>query len=127
MPTIFYGDEAGLEGYRDPFNRMPFPWGKEDMRLVEYYRLIGKIRRENDIYKSGDFMIDHLDDKLLVFRRYDETQAYITVINNSDSDKEAIFDTPCDELISGKSESSFVVKAYGAAIFKATRGATLEI
>ena len=127
MPTIFYGDEAGLEGYRDPFNRMPFPWGKEDMRLVEYYRLMGKIRHENDIYKSGDFEINHLDDKLLVFRRFDENYSYITVINNSDSDREAIFDMECDELISCKTESSFIVKAYGAAIFKAKRGSILEI
>ena len=127
MPTIFYGDEAGLEGYRDPFNRMPFPWGKEDMRLVEYYRLMGKIRYDNDIYKSGDFEINHLDDNLLVFRRFDENYSYITVINNSDSDREANFDMECDELISGKTESSFIVKAYGAAIFKAKRGSTLEI
>ncbi|MBR0304000.1 MAG: glycoside hydrolase family 13 protein, partial [Clostridia bacterium] len=27
IPSIFYGDEAGLEGYHDPFFRRPFPWG----------------------------------------------------------------------------------------------------
>ena len=29
-PSIYYGDEAGMEGYRDPFNRRTFPWGRED-------------------------------------------------------------------------------------------------
>ena len=46
---------------------------------------------------------------------------------NSDSDREAIFNTKCVELISGKTDKAFVVKAYGAAIFKAKRGLILEI
>ena len=29
IPCVYYGDEAGMEGYRDPFNRVCFPWGHE--------------------------------------------------------------------------------------------------
>ena len=43
VPSIYYGDEAGLEGYRDPFNRRPFPWGKEDGELVNFCRIIAEI------------------------------------------------------------------------------------
>jgi hypothetical protein len=106
---------------------MPYPWGKEEKRLVEYYRLMGRIRHENDIYKSGDFKVDHLDDTLLVLRRYDDNEAYITVVNNSDTDRETIFDTPATELISNKVSDTFTVKAFGACIFKVARGSTLEI
>ncbi|MDD2268563.1 MAG: glycoside hydrolase family 13 protein [Eubacteriales bacterium] len=39
-PCIYYGDEVGMEGYRDPFNRRPFPWGKEDDNLLSFVRII---------------------------------------------------------------------------------------
>ena len=29
-PTVFYGDEAGMQGFEDPLNRGTFPWGGED-------------------------------------------------------------------------------------------------
>ena len=127
IPTIFYGDEAGLEGYRDPFNRMPFPWGKEDMRLVDYFRQIGKIRLENSIYKSGSFKINHLDNKLLIFERYDDDLSYVTVINNSDEDLVANFDQQATDLINAKSGEKFLISAFGAYVFKAKRNTTIEI
>ncbi len=45
VPSVYYGDEAGMEGYKDPFNRGYFPWGKENEDLTEFYRSLGKIRR----------------------------------------------------------------------------------
>ena len=126
VPTIFYGDEAGLEGYRDPFNRMPFPWGKEETRLVEHYRLMGKIRHENEVYKAGDFSLDYIDDSLLVFRRYNDNEAFITVVNNADYDREVEFDSPVKELICNKENSKFLIKAYASSIFKVERGTSLE-
>ena len=42
VPAIYYGDEAGMEGYTDPYNRGPYPWGREDQDLVNHYKkLIG--------------------------------------------------------------------------------------
>ena len=38
MPCVYYGDEAGMEGTGDPFNRAPFPWGKEDKELQAFFR-----------------------------------------------------------------------------------------
>lgn len=44
-PSIYYGDEAGLTGGRDPMNRRPYPWGKEDPALLSFYRELGRLRR----------------------------------------------------------------------------------
>ena len=44
VPCIYYGDEAGLEGYRDPFNRGCYPWGGEDEGLLSWYRSLGALR-----------------------------------------------------------------------------------
>jgi glycosidase len=30
IPSIFYGDEVGVQGYEDPINRRTYPWGNED-------------------------------------------------------------------------------------------------
>lgn len=127
IPTIFYGDEAGLEGYRDPFNRMPFPWGREDMRIVSHYKKIGKIRLENDVYKSGDFKLLHLDENLLVFERIDHEKAYITVVNNSDNDIEAFFSNPTTELITDCTEMNFTISARNTNIFKTDKNSIMEI
>ena len=45
VPSVFYGDEAGVEGHRDPFCRRPYPWGREESALVETVRFLGELRR----------------------------------------------------------------------------------
>ncbi len=44
VPCIYYGDEAGMEGYGDPFDRGPYPWGHEDAELIAWYRALGAAR-----------------------------------------------------------------------------------
>ena len=56
VPSVYYGDEAGLEGGADPFNRCCFPWGGEDCELVRRYAELGRIRRENDCFAGGEFV-----------------------------------------------------------------------
>ncbi len=45
VPCVYYGDEAGMEGYSDPFNRGPFPWGHEDRDAFTIYRNAINLRR----------------------------------------------------------------------------------
>lgn len=47
VPCVYYGDEAGLQGFKDPLNRRPYPWGREDAELLAHYRLLGKIRTDD--------------------------------------------------------------------------------
>ncbi|HIZ20585.1 MAG TPA: glycoside hydrolase family 13 protein [Firmicutes bacterium] len=55
VPCVYYGDEAGMEGYRDPFNRGCYPWGKEDGGLLHWYRRLGQLRRNCPALRQGDF------------------------------------------------------------------------
>lgn len=48
LPSIFYGDEAGMEGFGDPFCRRPYPWGREDENLREHYRVLAHLKREEN-------------------------------------------------------------------------------
>lgn len=47
VPSLYYGDETALQGYADPLNRRTYPWGKEDFEMLDYYRFLGRLRREN--------------------------------------------------------------------------------
>jgi len=83
VPCIFYGDEAGMQGYRDPFNRRPFPWGKENNSLTEFYKMIGNIRVKNSVYKSGSIKLIRCDEDILAFARFERREFIVTVINRS--------------------------------------------
>ncbi len=56
IPCLYYGDEAGLYGYRDPFNRGCYPWGNEDTALVEFFRELGQFRSRQKLLEKGEFI-----------------------------------------------------------------------
>ena len=124
IPAIFYGDEAGLEGYHDPFNRMPYPWGREDHNLINFYRSVGRVRTENPIYKEGKFELIHIDSDTLVFKRYDDEYSYVTFVNNTRLPRRVDFDAPASALVLADETAknySFELPAYSAQIFKVER------
>lgn len=83
VPCIYYGDEAGLEGYRDPFNRGCYPWGKEDGALVDWYRALGRLRREASCLKEGDFAAVRGNADIVCFLRRDERETLLCAVNRS--------------------------------------------
>ncbi len=121
IPTVFYGDEAGVEGFSDPFNRMPYPWGRENRSLLEHYRKIGTLRRSSSIYKDGAFKLLYLDDDLLVFMRYNKSREYITVFNNSDKTYVIEFMNDCKSLISGKKGRDFELQPMSTDVFRTVK------
>ena len=84
VPCIYYGDEAGMEGYRDPFNRLPYPWGKEDQNILNHYKRIGKIRINEPLYKDGYFDMVECTSDVMSFARYNENEFVLTVVNRSE-------------------------------------------
>lgn len=85
VPCIYYGDEAGMEGWGDPFCRRPYPWGREDADLVEYYRCVGRFRRSNPLYRDGVFRIEYAEGKVLAFSRSLNNDCIYTVSNMSET------------------------------------------
>ena len=68
-PSIYYADEVGMEGYKDPFNRRPFPWGREDTELLEHFMRLGKLRNRCEALRLGDISFFQAGDKHLGFTR----------------------------------------------------------
>ena len=84
VPSVFYGDEAGMEGHRDPFCRRPYPWGREEGELVETVRFLGNLRREHPALASGDFRILHHDAHTIVYERVLENDHLVVAANMGD-------------------------------------------
>ena len=70
MPTIYYGDEAGQFGSKDPDCRRTYPWGKEDKELIKFYQKIISVRNNNKaVFALGDVDTLLAQDNIYVYQR----------------------------------------------------------
>lgn len=69
VPSIYYGDEVGLEGFDDPLNRKTFPWGREDREIFHWYREMIKLRQENSVFKRGKWIPLVTEDRVYGYLR----------------------------------------------------------
>ena len=81
FPCIYYGDEAGVEGYKDPFNRSTYPWGKEDKDLVDWHRRLAKFRRSCSCFNDGEFKDTYCKENVMSYVRYDEHCKVFCIFN----------------------------------------------
>jgi glycosidase len=87
VPCVFYGDEAGMEGCADPFNRRCYPWGKEDKELVNWYRNRSMLRKSFDCFKDGSYELIEARDGLFAFIRGEDIGRVIVAVNTTGSDR----------------------------------------
>ncbi len=83
-PMIYYGDEAGLEGAADPFNRGTYPWGQEDKLLLSWFSALGKLRKDRGSLRRGSLRWLEARGILLAFAREEDGEATYTLINAGD-------------------------------------------
>jgi 4-alpha-glucanotransferase len=69
VPSIYYGDEAGVEGFTDPLNRKTYPWGREDHDLLEWTKKMTRLRNEHSVFIHGDWHIVSAGDHHLAIGR----------------------------------------------------------
>lgn len=84
VPSLYYGDEAGMQGYKDPFNRRYYPWGKENMELLEFYRHLGSIRRKLTCLKDGGYYTVSEMLSCLAFVRYNDEEKIMLISNRNE-------------------------------------------
>lgn len=87
-PTIYYGDEAGVTGSKDPDDRRTYPWGKEDQELLTHYKKIGKIREANqDLFSHGEVNHVYASGDIFAFTRTNDEKAALIITNRGTSEK----------------------------------------
>ena len=82
-PMIYYGDEAGMEGFEDPLNRGTYPWGREDRDLLAWFTRLGALRNAYPALQSGTISWLYTAGPLLIFARQDGDQRLTTAVNAS--------------------------------------------
>lgn len=113
IPSIFYGDEAGLQGFDDPINRRPYPWGSEDKEILAHYKKLGRIRRENRAVFSGGFNMRD-ENGLVAYERASGDDEILIAVNAGADDKTLIINKEYTSLYNNK-EYKDVVDVPGGA------------
>lgn len=80
-PMVYYGDEAGLEGFEDPFNRRTYPWGREDGELLAWYAALGRARRELPALRRGELAWTLTRGRVLSFLRTGAEGSVLAAVN----------------------------------------------
>lgn len=119
VPSVFYGDEAGLEGYHDPFCRAPYPWGREDGETVKFFSEINALRGKYKPFGEGKFRVLDFGCDFIEFVRYFDGEFCTVVITRNSphtfcsSEKAVcIFGKHI-----GKEDTSFMVDKWSVGVF----------
>ncbi len=88
---IYYGDEVGLGGAGDPFNREPFPWHDEeswDANILSYTKELMNLKNSTSILRFGSFELLNVQDDIVCFRRSLENESMLCLVNRDRSTKD---------------------------------------
>lgn len=103
VPCIYYGDEAGLDGWFDPLNRKTFPWGQENKEIISWYKKLGQIRNSVSAFSDGDLIEVYSEKGLYAFKRIDEESQVLVVVNVGKERFELDFEGELFNLLDEKS------------------------
>jgi glycosidase len=87
-PTVYYGDEVGLNGGDDPMNRKPYPWadegGQPDTALLADFKRLIRLRKDHPVLRRGSLSAPLFADEhvLVLLRRLGDRWA-IAALNNA--------------------------------------------
>ena len=89
-PTIYYGDEAGVCGFTDPDNRRTYPWGNENLELIQFHRDIIKIHKNHHVLSRGSLKMIYGERNVMAYGRFDLHDQLIIAINNQEEEKQMV-------------------------------------
>ena len=107
-PTLFYGDEAGMQGFEDPLNRGTYPWGREDTGLLDFFRALGRLRKERRSLQSGSLTYIYAQGGGLVITREHEGETTMVALNAGDEALTLTLPWPCGTAEDGLTGQRFL-------------------
>ena len=97
-PSLYYGDEAGMEGHKDPFNRRTYPWGREDQELLQHHKALGNLRKENPALRVGETEFFFAEGGCIGFAKTAEGQKLRCYVNRS----KTTWEIPAGKILYGR-------------------------
>ncbi|WP_313339061.1 glycoside hydrolase family 13 protein [Sedimentibacter sp.] len=108
VPCIYYGDEAGAEGFEDPFNRLCYPWGNENLGILNHYKFLSSLRK-NNLFKDGKYKCIIHDREVFAFERYNQKNRVIIAVNLSNETITLKFKENMKEYKKGITNNNFLI------------------
>lgn len=84
--SIFYGDEVGVQGYGNLMNRQPFPWNNMDKDLLNHFKYLGSVRKDNEFLKTADLNVVDITKNYFMFERTSENGDALIAVNRTPDD-----------------------------------------
>ncbi len=117
VPSVYYGDEIGMQGYADPLSRKTFKWDNIDNQLLSFFQKIGEIRRSYSCFANGEYKEIYSKSGAFIFKRYNEECEVLIAVNVGENIKIS-FDDEMTNLIDDKNYANeFVLKKNTFAVF----------
>ena len=102
VPSVYYGDEIGMQGYTDPLNRGYFSWDNVNNDILSFYRKLGTLRSDYDVFAEGKTEIIYDNDGVFAFKRKNENSEIFIALNFGKEEKELSFDGELFDYINEK-------------------------
>ena len=114
-PTIYYGDEAGRQGFEDPFNRRTYPWGAEDRELLAFYRRLCALRADSETLLHYERVSDHARLHILVNRGHHAVETRVDAVYAVDMLENAEFDRADSRgvYVTIPPETAYILRCFG--------------
>lgn len=85
IPCVYQGTEVADSGYKDPFNRKPYPWDNPDEEMRTFVKKLGAYRKQNvDILATGKVNLLEITDSILILERQSGEKRIIVALNRSE-------------------------------------------
>ena len=84
VPCLYYGDEIGMQGYRDPFNRGFYCWDSHEERLKPVLAQLAQLRHTCEAFRTGKLRVLRAEGGVLHYQRIGEFEAAEIIVNRTE-------------------------------------------
>ena len=117
VPCVYYGDEAGMEGGADPFNRRCYPWGHEDTEILSWYKKLSSIRKQYGCFKDGKYELIEARDGVFAFTRGKGKKRVLVAVNTTDQQRQISAPEFNYNVLRGCETDALKIRACDVAIY----------
>ena len=84
VPCVYYGDEIGMQGYRDPFNRGYYLWDSHEDRLRPVIAQLAQLRQSCEAFREGALRVLRAEGGILHYQRVGAAETAEIIANRTD-------------------------------------------
>lgn len=115
VPSVYYGDEIGMQGFSDPLNRKFYDWAHADIKIREWYSKLGKIRRSYSAFGQGEYNELYAKNGAFVFERISEDSELLIAVNSGEKERKIEFSGKLKNLMDGEIYENIIALTQGFA------------